>query len=65
MVVIQSKNTAILTEEVAKLLTVGDELVSINSLPLSRFGATVSLQLEHLRNAPRPVNLGFASRNKH
>ena len=56
---IQSKSLEQLQPEVAKLLCVGDELVSIQGAPLSSCGDTFNDQLLFLRNCPRPVTLGF------
>lgn len=44
---------------VAKLLTVGDELVQINGTAV--FGLSFAEQMDCLRTSPRPVFLSFAS----
>jgi hypothetical protein len=44
---------------VDRLLCVGDELVSVQGVPLAQCGATFKERLEHIRAATRPLLLGF------
>jgi hypothetical protein len=58
-VVIQAKLRDQLDAQVDRLLCVGDELVSVQGVPLSHCGGSFKEKLEYIRAAPRPLQLGF------
>ena len=58
-IAIQSKSHGLLDPGTDKLLGIGDLLVTVNHTEVRRCGATFAEQLAYLRDAPRPVVLGF------
>lgn len=58
-IVIQAKSHGQLESAADKLLSIGDVLVTVNHCEVGSCGAGFTEQLAFLRDAPRPVLLGF------
>lgn len=69
-VVVQAKSRGALDPALDRLLSVGDELVTVHGRPIGTLGGEggggcggggvdFAAVMEHLRQAPRPLQLGF------